>query len=127
MSFTVASNPEFLKEGAAIEDFMRPDRVVIGSDDHRATQRAPATLRAVRAHPRPADVDGRAVGGADQYAANAMLATRISFMNELANLAEALGADIEDVRRGHGLGPAHRPPVPVPGAGFGGSCFPKDV
>ena len=125
--FSVISNPEFLKEGAAVEDFMRPDRIIVGSDDERAT----ALLRELyapfqRNHDRVIVMGVRSAELA-KYAANAMLATRISFMNELANLAEPLGADIEDVRRGIGTDPRIGTHFLYPGAGFGGSCFPKDV
>jgi UDPglucose 6-dehydrogenase len=125
--FSVVSNPEFLKEGAAIEDFMRPDRIIVGSEDERAT----ALLRELyapfqRNHERMMVMGVRSAELA-KYAANAMLATRISFMNELANLAEALGADIEEVRKGIGSDPRIGTHFLYPGAGFGGSCFPKDV
>jgi len=125
--FSVVSNPEFLKEGAAVEDFMRPDRIIVGSGDERAT----ALLRELytpfqRNHDRLMLMGVRSAELA-KYAANAMLATRISFMNELANLAEALGADIEEVRRGIGADPRIGTHFLYPGAGFGGSCFPKDV
>jgi UDPglucose 6-dehydrogenase len=125
--FSVVSNPEFLKEGAAVEDFMRPDRIIVGSDDERAT----AVLRELyapfqRNHERLMLMGVRSAELA-KYAANAMLATRISFMNELANLAEAIGADIEEVRRGIGLDARIGTHFLYPGAGFGGSCFPKDV
>jgi len=125
--FSVASNPEFLKEGAAVEDFMRPDRVVLGSDDERAT----ALLRELyapfqRNHERVLQMSVRSAE-LTKYAANAMLATRISFMNELANLAERLGADIEEVRQGIGSDPRIGYHFLYAGAGFGGSCFPKDV
>jgi UDPglucose 6-dehydrogenase len=123
----VISNPEFLKEGAAIEDFMRPDRIVVGSDDEEAT-RVMRNLYAPfqRNHERLIVMDVRSAE-LTKYAANAMLATRISFMNELANLAERLGADIEEVRRGMGADPRIGYHFLYAGAGFGGSCFPKDV
>jgi len=125
--FSVVSNPEFLKEGAAVEDFMRPDRIIVGSDDERAT----AVLRELyapfqRNHERLMLMGVRSAE-LTKYAANAMLATRISFMNELANLAEAIGADIEEVRRGIGSDARIGTHFLYPGAGFGGSCFPKDV
>ena len=125
--FSVVSNPEFLKEGAAVEDFMRPDRIVLGADDARAT----ALLRQLyapfqRNHERILTMSVRSAE-LTKYAANAMLATRISFMNDLANLAERLGADIEEVRRGVGSDPRIGLHFLYAGAGFGGSCFPKDV
>ena len=125
--FTVVSNPEFLKEGAAIEDFMKPDRIVVGADDERAI----AALRAVyapfqRNHERLLVMDVRSAE-LTKYAANAMLATRISFMNELANLADELAADIEHVRQGIGSDPRIGYHFLYPGVGYGGSCFPKDV
>jgi len=127
LDFSVVSNPEFLKEGAAVEDFMRPDRIVVGSDDERATR----LLRDLYApFQRTRDrVMVMSVRSAEltKYAANAMLATRISFMNEIANLAEVLGADIEEVRRAIGADPRIGYQFLYPGAGYGGSCFPKDV
>ncbi len=127
VEFAVVANPEFLKEGAAVDDFMRPDRIIVGSDDERAT----AILRRLygpfqRNHERFLAMSVRSAE-LTKYAANAMLATRISFMNDLANLAERLGADIEEVRRGIGSDPRIGFHFLYPGAGYGGSCFPKDV
>lgn len=131
IAFSVASNPEFLKEGAAIEDFMRPDRIVLGVEDNERGERALAMLRELyrpfnRNHERTRVMDVRSAEFT-KYAANAMLATRISFMNELANLADRVGADIELVRQGIGSDPRIGYSFLYAGTGYGGSCFPKDV
>lgn len=127
LEFDVVSNPEFLKEGAAVEDFMRPDRIIIGTDNPRTSE----LLRALyapfnRSHERLVIMDNRSAE-LTKYAANTMLATKISLMNELANLAERLGADIERVRVGLGSDPRIGFHFIYPGCGYGGSCFPKDV
>ena len=128
---TMVSNPEFLKEGAAVDDFMRPDRIVIGTEPGPAGERARAAMARLyapfnRQRDRIMHMD---IGAAEftKYAANAMLATRISFMNELANLADELGVDIEQVRRGVGADPRIGYSFLYAGVGYGGSCFPKDV
>ncbi|PPK73803.1 UDPglucose 6-dehydrogenase [Methylobacter tundripaludum] len=127
LEFDVVSNPEFLKEGAALDDFMKPDRIVIGTDNPRTAELLKALYAPFnRSVERVITMDVRSAE-LTKYAANAMLATKISFMNELANLAERLGADIEHVR--HGIGSDSRIGYSFiyPGCGYGGSCFPKDV
>jgi UDPglucose 6-dehydrogenase len=125
--FSVVSNPEFLKEGAAIDDFMRPDRVVIGVEDPRAAELMTELYRPFTRTGAPIMVMDCASAELAKYASNAMLATRISFMNEIANVCELLGADVDHVRRAVGSDKRIGPSFLFPGVGYGGSCFPKDV
>jgi len=127
VDFDVVSNPEFLKEGAALDDFMKPDRIVVGTDNPRTGELLKALYAPFnRSHERVLIMDVRSAE-LTKYAANAMLATKISFMNELSNLAERLGADIEQVRNGIGSDSRIGYSFIYPGCGYGGSCFPKDV
>jgi len=127
IEYDVVSNPEFLKEGAAIEDFMRPDRVVVGTDNPRVTELLRALYDPFTRNREKLIIMDLRSAELTKYAANAMLATKISFMNELANLAERFGADIEKVRVGIGSDPRIGYHFIYPGLGYGGSCFPKDV
>ena len=125
--FSVVSNPEFLKQGAAIEDFMKPDRVVIGSEDPRSAELMLELYQPFTRTGAPIMVMDCASAELTKYASNAMLATRISFMNEVANVCELVGADVDQVRRAIGADRRIGPSFLFPGVGYGGSCFPKDV
>jgi UDPglucose 6-dehydrogenase len=125
--FSVVSNPEFLKQGAAVEDFMKPDRVVIGAEDPRAEALMRELYEPFTRTGAPIMVMDCASAELTKYAANAMLATRISFMNEIANVCEVVGADVDDVRRAIGADRRIGTSFLFPGIGYGGSCFPKDV
>ena len=127
LHFSVASNPEFLREGAAIGDFMRPDRVVIGADDEEATAILKSLYRPLYLIETPILLTNVVTAELTKYAANAFLATKISFINEVANLCEEVGADVHDISRGIGLDQRIGKKFLHPGPGFGGSCFPKDT
>lgn len=127
VEFDIASNPEFLKEGAAIMDFMQPDRVIMGVDSQRARKHMRSLYAPFVSDPAQIMTMDIASSELAKYASNAMLATRVSFMNEMSRMAEALGADIDDVRCAMGMDPRIGPDFLRPGPGYGGSCFPKDV
>jgi UDPglucose 6-dehydrogenase len=125
--FAVVSNPEFLREGAAIEDFKRPDRIVVGTDDARAREAMNQIYRPLYLNRAPILFTDRRTSELIKYASNAFLATKITFINEIADLCEKVGADVQDVARGMGLDNRIGPKFLHPGPGFGGSCFPKDT
>jgi UDPglucose 6-dehydrogenase len=125
--FSVVSNPEFLKQGAAVDDFMKPDRVVIGAEDERGAELMVALYQPFTRTGAPIMVMDCASAELSKYAANALLATRISFMNEIANVCELFGADVDRVRQAVGSDSRIGPSFLFPGVGYGGSCFPKDV
>jgi UDPglucose 6-dehydrogenase len=125
--FSVVSNPEFLKQGAAVDDFMKPDRVVIGAEDPRGAELMEAIYRPYTRTGAPIMIMDCASAELCKYAANALLATRISFMNEIANVCELFGADVDRVRQAVGSDRRIGPSFLFPGVGYGGSCFPKDV
>jgi UDPglucose 6-dehydrogenase len=127
LDFSVASNPEFLREGAAIEDFKRPDRIVIGVNDEHARAVLQEVYRPLIRNESPLLVMARRAAELTKYAANAFLATKISFINEIADLCEAVGADVQDVARGIGMDNRIGPRFLMAGPGYGGSCFPKDT
>src|SRR6478752_7104133 len=127
LEFSVASNPEFLREGAAIEDFKRPDRIVIGVSDEHARAVLQEVYRPLIRNESPLLVMARRAAELTKYAANAFLATKISFINEIADLSEKVGADVLDVARGIGMDDRIGPRFLAPGPGYGGSCFPKDT
>ncbi|MDR3499419.1 MAG: UDP-glucose/GDP-mannose dehydrogenase family protein [Parvibaculum sp.] len=125
--FDVASNPEFLREGSALDDFMKPDRVVIGADAERPRAVMQALYRPLTMHETPMIYTSRATAELTKYAANAFLATKVTFINEIADICERVGADVQDVSRGIGLDSRIGSKFLQAGAGFGGSCFPKDT
>jgi len=125
--FDVASNPEFLREGSAIDDFMKPDRVVVGIDGERPRKVMQAIYHPLTMHETPVIYTSRATAELTKYAANAFLATKVTFINEIADICERVGADVQDVSRGIGLDSRIGPKFLQAGAGFGGSCFPKDT
>ena len=125
--FAVVSNPEFLREGAAIDDFMRPDRILIGAEDARAEAMIREVYRPLYLNAAPILVTGRRTAELTKYAANAFLATKITFINEIADLCEKVGADVQEVARGIGLDNRIGPKFLNAGPGYGGSCFPKDT